>query len=221
MNKLARKPSLQKKKEASERPMEALGDFDLVKRARKGDDAAFAKLVVRYQRKVYSVALGMTKNPEDAMDITQDAFVKIHRYLNKFQGNASFYTWIYRIVINLCIDHIRREGRRANTDFDEKTRYSSEEMVGTEILAQRQDVSPSKMLSRKELATRIQDAVSELPEYHQAVIIMREIEGFSYTEMADTMNLSKGTVMSRLHHARQKLKKALESYIKGDFTVLD
>ena len=218
MNKLARDVSIEKK-EAPERSADASIDLKLVKRSRKGDDEAFSELVARYQGKVFSIALGMTKNREDAMDITQDAFVKVHRYLDNFQGNSSFYTWLYRIVVNLCIDHIRREGRRANTDFDETINYSTEAQEGVEVLPRRQDSSPAKMLGRKELAARIQDAVNELPEYHRAVIIMREIEGLSYTEMAKMMKVSKGTIMSRLHHARQKLKKALEPYLDGEFLV--
>jgi RNA polymerase sigma-70 factor (ECF subfamily) len=218
VNKLAQALSTPKK-EAPDRTADASVDFELVKRSQKGDDAAFTKLVERYQSKVYSIALGMTKNREDAMDITQDAFVKVHRYIDNFQGNSSFYTWLYRIVVNLCIDHIRREGRRANADFDEKTRYSSDGVEGADILPHRLDSNPSKVLGRKELALKIQEAVNELPEYHRAVIIMREIEGLSYTEMAKTMNVSKGTIMSRLHHARQKLKRSLESYLYGEFIV--
>ena len=218
MNKAARDLSIDKK-EAPERSTETILDLSLVKRSQKGDDAAFSKLVERYQGKVFSIALGMTKNREDAMDITQDAFVKVHRYLDNFQGNSSFYTWLYRIVVNLCIDHIRRVGRRAGTDFDEKTRYSSENVEGSDLLPRRLDSNPSKALGRKELAERIQEAVNELPEYHRAVIILREIEGLSYTEMAKVMKVSKGTIMSRLHHARQKLKKALEPYLDGEFVV--
>ena len=218
MNKAARDLSIGKR-EAPERSEEANLDLCLVKRSQKGDDAAFSKLVERYQGKVFSIALGMTKNREDAMDITQDAFVKVHRYLDNFQGNSSFYTWLYRIVVNLCIDHIRRAGRRNNTDFDEKLRYSSEILEGADVLPRRLDSNPSKVLGRKELAERIQEAVNELPEYHRAVIILREIEGLSYTEMAKVMKVSKGTIMSRLHHARHKLKKALEPYLDGEFVV--
>ena len=218
MNKAARDLS-KVKREAPGRSADAAQDRNLVKRARKGDDAAFVELVERYQGKVFSIALGMTKNREDAMDITQDAVVKVHRYLDNFQGNSSFYTWVYRIVVNLCIDHIRREGRRAATDFDEKNRYSGEALDGVDLLPRRADGNPSKNLGRKELAEHIQEAVDALPEYHRAVVILREIEGLSYTEMAKIMQVSKGTVMSRLHHARQKLKKALEPYLEGELDV--
>lgn len=218
MNKPARDLSIEQKG-APKREANSSSDLGVVQRILKGDDAAFSKLVERYQGKVFSIALGMTKNKEDAMDITQDAFVKIYRYLGNFQGNSSFYTWIYRIVVNLCIDHIRREGRRVNTDFDEKNRYSSEISTGADVFPRRMDGSPSKVLGRKELAERIQEAVGELPEYHKAVIIMREIEGLSYAEMAEIMKVSKGTIMSRLHHARQKLKKSLEPYLDGELLV--
>jgi RNA polymerase sigma-70 factor (ECF subfamily) len=216
VNKLARDVSIAKKA-APERKADASNDLKLVKRSRKGDDEAFSELIARYQGRIYSIALGMTKNEEDAMDITQDAFVKVHRYFKNFQGNSSFYTWIYRIVVNLCIDHIRRDGRRANTDFDEKIDYSGEVQEGFDTFPRRSDANPSKAVSRRELAERIQAAVSELPEYHRAVIIMREIEGFSYDEMANAMKVSKGTIMSRLHHARQKLKKSLEPYLDGEY----
>ena len=218
MNKRARDLSIEKK-EAPERAADASLDLNLVKRSQKGDDSAFTELVARYQGKVFSIALGMTKNREDAMDITQDAFVKVHRYLDNFQGNSSFYTWLYRIVVNLCIDHIRRANRRANTDFDEKVNYANETPEGADMLPRRLDSNPGKVLGRRELAERIQEAVNELPEYHRAVIILREVEGLSYTEMAKMMKVSKGTIMSRLHHARQKLRKSLEPYLDGELLV--
>jgi RNA polymerase sigma-70 factor (ECF subfamily) len=163
--------------------------------------------------------LGMVKNQEDAMDIAQDAFVKVHRYIGNFQGTSSFYTWLYRIVVNLCIDHLRRSGKRIKMDFDEKAGYQYDAVTDNAMIGTRLDTNPAKVLGRKELAERIQAAVDELPPYHRAVIIMREIEGLSYSEMAKTLKVSKGTIMSRLHHARQKLKRSLDPYLKGTITV--
>ncbi len=153
------------------------------------------------------------------MDISQDAFVKVHRYMANFQGSSSFYTWLYRIVVNLCIDHLRRGKKKIKLDFDEKSGYQEALADNNTMLANRQDTNPVKVLGRKELAKHIQEAVAELPPYHRAVIIMREVEGLSYSEMAKTLNVSKGTVMSRLHHARQKLKRSLDPYLSGNLTV--
>ena len=220
MNKVARDLSI-KQNDAPNHQREVETDAQLVKRCKRGDNQAYAKLVERYQRKVFSVALGMVKNQEDAMDITQDTFVKVHKYLGNFQGTSSFYTWLYRIAFNLCIDHIRRAGKRANTEFDERIGGEKDNEDVNQFMSNRNDLSPSKVMKRKELAGIIQDGLSELPPIHQAVIIMRELEGLSYTEMADVLQVSKGTVMSRLHHARQKLRRVLGPYIDGDFTLQD
>ena len=220
MNNLAQDLS-NKKKEAPQRNDVANIDLKLVKRCKKGDDAAFAELVERYQRKVFSIALGMVKNQEDAMDITQDAFVKVHRYLNDFQGTSSFYTWLYRIVFHLAIDHMRKEARRTYTEYDERIGTQNSSNEKSRFMANRSDLNPSKVVGRKELADKIQDAIAELPPYHRAVIIMREIEGLSYTEMAKVLQVSKGTVMSRLHHARQKLRRLLGPYIDGELVISD
>lgn len=220
MNKVARDLSI-KQNDAPDHQREVETDAQLVKRCKRSDNEAYAKLVERYQRKVFSVALGMVKNQEDAMDITQDTFVKVHRYIGNFQGTSSFYTWLYRIAFNLCIDHIRRAGKRANTEFDERIGGENDKEDVNQFMSNRNDLSPSKVMKRKELAGIIQDGLSELPPIHQAVIIMREIEGLSYTEMADILQVSKGTVMSRLHHARQKLRRVLDPFIDGDFTLQD
>jgi RNA polymerase sigma-70 factor, ECF subfamily len=206
-------------KEATNRKMEKKLDLELVRRCQAGDETAFGELVERYQRKVFTIALGMVKNPEDAMDIAQDAFIKVHRYLKNFQGSSSFYTWLYRIVVNLCIDHLRRSGKRINMEFDDKIGHQDHLADGNNMMANRNDTNPVKMLGRKELANRIQEAVDELPPYHRAVIVMREIEGLSYSEMAKAMNVSKGTIMSRLHHARQKLQQSLSEYLEGDLVI--
>jgi RNA polymerase sigma-70 factor (ECF subfamily) len=194
-------------------------DLKLVQRSQKGDETAFGQLVERYQRKVYTIALGMVKDPEDAMDIAQDAFIKVHRYLANFQGSSSFYTWLYRIVVNLCIDHLRRSSKKMTMDFDENIERMDPLPEASAVLSTGLDNNPSKNLGRKELAEHIREAVEALPPYHRAVIIMREIEGMSYTEMAKVMKVSKGTIMSRLHHARQKLQRALGEYLEGELVV--
>jgi RNA polymerase sigma-70 factor (ECF subfamily) len=203
---------------SSARAAEKDSDFDLVSRCQKGDDAAFNELVTRYQRRVYAIALGMLKNPDDAMDITQEAFVKVYRYLGNFQGTSSFYTWLYRIVVNLCIDHIRKSRKAGHDEYDEKM-HGRPHRHQRAVLSSDLGVNPSTNLGRKELAQVMQEAIQTLPPYHRAVILMREVEGMSYAEMADALKISKGTVMSRLHHARQKLQRILEPYLDGDMVV--
>ncbi len=191
-----------------------IADRALVKRASEGDQRAFRMLVERYQRKVYSVALGMLKNREDANDVAQDAFAKVYQYLPRFSGNASFYTWLYRITVNICIDVLRRRSHHAGPsaeDFDEAMRS---EVV--EASAMTSPADPQSELLRHELSEHLREAISELPDAHRAILLLREIEGLSYEELATTLEIPKGTVMSRLYHARVKLQKRLTGYAERE-----
>lgn len=194
-----------------------LDDNTLVVRSRAGDQAAFQELVKRYQRKVYGVAYGMLHNSEDAMDVAQDAFIRVHRYLDKFRGSSAFFTWLYRITINLCIDHLRREGKAQTVDYDDAITHSGGE---AELLRPwSMDTNPSSALDRKELREVIFQALTTLSPNHRAVILMREVEGLSYAEMAQAMKCSKGTIMSRLFHARKRMQVALEALIEEKKTA--
>jgi RNA polymerase sigma-70 factor (ECF subfamily) len=184
-------------------------DNTLVTRARAGDEAAFQELVARYQRKVYGVAYGMLHSSEDAMDVTQEAFIRVHRYLDRFKGTSSFFTWLYRITVNLCIDHIRREGKAQTVDYDDSIDHSGEE--GGYPAPPSLDMNPARAMDRKELREMITKALDTLSPNHRAVILMREVEGLSYKEMAAAMKCSKGTIMSRLFHARRRMADALRA----------
>jgi len=219
MNIARRNLSIPKEEAAAERKEEAQVDLELVRRCQSGDDAAFEQLVVRYQRKVYTIALGVVRAPDDAMDISQEAFIKVHRYIENFQGSSSFYTWLYRIVVNLCIDHLRRKNRFISIEIDERTMDKANLDGEGLLLSSSLGSNPGKSMGRKELMEQIQRAVDCLPSYHKAVILMREVEGMSYAEMAKAMRVSKGTIMSRLHHARQKMQRALGEYLDGELTV--
>lgn len=209
-------------KSASDAEREAVAnqDRELVDRAQRGDTRAFEQLVIRYQRKVYAVAFGMVRNRQDALDITQEAFIKVHRYLGNFQGSSSFYTWLYRIVVNLAIDHLRKGGKGPPLDYDDRVRRDETNTAGDpSILPSILGSNPARAAGRRELLEQMQKAIDELPPYHRAVIVMRELEGMSYKEMAKAMRVSKGTIMSRLHHARHKLQRALEGYLQGQTKV--
>jgi RNA polymerase sigma-70 factor (ECF subfamily) len=195
----------------------ATDDLTLVKRVRTGDDRAFRVLVERYQRKVYAVALGMLKDREEAMDVSQEAFVKVHKYLDHFKGDSSFYTWLYRITVNICIDVIRRKGgtQRQAVEFDESVDMDlSEARIGA--LGSRLGTKPQKSALRRELAEKIEEALQTLPEKHRAILLLRELEGMSYEDLARTLDIPKGTVMSRLFHARAKMQKILSEYLELD-----
>ena len=192
---------------------ESPDDRTLVEQCKKGDQKAFRLLVERYQGRIFALALSMLHDRQDALDVCQEAFIKVHRYLGNFQGSASFYTWLYRITYNLCIDHLRRGGRMATVDYDDHVRRDSAPAPAAGLQPSQMGNHPGRSVDRKELAQKIQEAIDALPPYHKGVIIMRELEGMSYKEMADAMQVSKGTIMSRLHHARQKLQKALAPYL--------
>jgi len=181
-------------------------DAELVSRYREGDAQAFEVLVKRYQRKIYGLALGIVHNPEDALDVSQEAFVKVHRYIDRFEGSASFYTWLYRIVVNLCIDHLRRAGRAHKVEYDDAIDRSEGVLSAEAIVPSQIGANPGKALRNKQILEAIQQGLATLSENHRAVIVMRELQGLSYKEMAEIMECSKGTIMSRLFHARKRLQ---------------
>lgn len=176
-----------------------------VERARAGDREAFRLLVQKHQRRAFLVAVGVLRHEQDAREVVQEAFLRVYRSLDRFEGNASFFTWLYRIVTNLAIDRKRGPSRRTHESLDG---FRGEDEAPLQLAAP-PDADPSEFIRRREIAERVQLALDALPPYHRTVIVLREVEGLSYQEMADTMNVSKGTIMSRLFHARQKLQRAL------------
>lgn len=190
------------------RRKEAAEDRVLIEAAQGGDRGAFRTLVERHQRRAFSVAFGLVRDESDARDIVQEAFLRVYRGLETFEGSSSFFTWLYRIVTNLSIDLIRKPGRKA-TAYDETRAADDEERASIPMMARVDGADPIDVMRRKEIAGQIRTALEALPPYHRDVILLREIEGLSYEEMAEAMGVSKGTIMSRLFHARQKLQRAL------------
>jgi len=187
-------------------------DRELVESARKGDRDAFRVLFERYHRRAYALAFGVLRHQDDALDVVQDAFIKAHKYLDKFEGNSSFYTWLYRIVMNLAIDHMRKHRRVKPVELDEQHLDGT---VGDDALLPKiLGGNPGRALLDKEIRARIDQALSELSENHRSVLVMRELEGMSYEEMAQAMNCSKGTIMSRLFHARKNMQKQLVDLVE-------
>ncbi len=187
-------------------------DLALVTRAKAGEKDAFRALVVRYQRKVYAVALGIVKDPDLAWDVAQEAFVRVHRGLGEFKGDSAFSTWLFRIATHLSIDAVRRERTSLKEDLDEVNEAHVAD--GAEgILATSLGNDPRENVLRREMAERIQAALATLPEKHRTILVLREVEGLSYEELAERLQIHKGTVMSRLFHARKKMQAALAEYV--------
>jgi RNA polymerase sigma-70 factor (ECF subfamily) len=188
------------------RQAEAEQDRDLVEQARKGDQKAFRQLVERHQRRAFALAMGMVRDENDAREVVQEAFLRVYRRLESFQGGSSFFTWLYRIVTNLSIDLMRKPSRR-EYELDEARALPDEQEIP--FLSRIDGADPVESIRREEISRRIDAALEALPPYHRGVIVMREVQGMSYEEMARAMRVSKGTIMSRLFHARKKLQRTL------------
>lgn len=189
---------MKREDEHSRRDVRAAEDLALVAWARTGDNVAFEEIVRRYRNDVFALSMHFVRNREDAWDISQEVFVKAYRSLSHFRGDAAFKTWLLRIASNQCKDHLKRR-RLPVTSFDEA--------IGAD--APSDAPTPRKELETSELGQAIESAVAALPAKHRTAFVLREYEGLSYKEMADTMGCNVGTVMSRLHHARQKLQNTL------------
>jgi RNA polymerase sigma-70 factor (ECF subfamily) len=180
-------------------------DETLVKAAQKGDMAAFEELVKRHRDKIYARAFSMVRNEEDAIDLSQEAWVKGWQRLVQFQGDSSFATWMTRIVINLCLDQLRKQKRVKSESIDQM----DEESGGVERQLPVVNPNPTENLERGELRQRIDKALSQLSYEHRTVLILHEFEELEYKLIAKKMGCSIGTVMSRLFYARRKMASLL------------
>lgn len=170
----------------------------------------FELLVKKHQGKMYALAFGMLHNREDALEVCQEAFVKAFQAVKSFRGQATFGTWLYRIVLNLCIDFHRKglTSRRASWDQGQRE-------AGMSIMGQAGE-DPLRQLERQEIKKEVMEALQRLPSEQRACIILRELEDLSYKEIARALNCSEGTVMSRLHYGREKLKELLRPYLRRE-----
>ena len=176
-------------------------DAALVRAAQKGDMGAFEELVARHRDKIYARALSMMRNEEEAVDLSQEAWVKAWQRLHQFQGDSSFTTWLTRITINLCLDRLRKL-KRVRVESIEAM---DEESGGVERQMPVVTVNPTERLERGELRQRIDRALGELTDTHRTVMVLHEFEHMDYKTIAKTMGCSIGTVMSRLFYARRKM----------------
>jgi RNA polymerase sigma-70 factor, ECF subfamily len=187
-------------------------DRTLVRAAQQGEMAAFEELVARHRDKIYARAFSMMRNEEEAIDLSQEAWVKGWQRLKQFQGEASFGTWMTRIVINLCLDQLRKQKRQRTESIE----AMSDESGGVERHMPVVTVNPTAGLERAEIRQRIDRALSQLSHEHRTVLVLHEFEEMEYKEIAKTMDCSIGTVMSRLFYARRKMAALLADMKKED-----
>ncbi len=177
-------------------------DVYLAGKAASGDINAFETLIIKYEKTIYNVALRMMTSPEDAKDVSQNVLIKIYNNISHFKGDSLFSTWIYRITVNTCIDEIRKNKRRSEISIDD-------EDTGVGRIIQDTGSNPEQSVIESEGYNSIIEAINDLPEEYKTVITLRDIEGFSYSDIADITECSLGTVKSRISRARGKLKELL------------
>ncbi len=191
-------------------------DARLVERARNGDRRAFEVLVRRYERRLYCFALNIVGNPEDAREVAQETFLKVFRRLDTFQGQSRFSTWLFRVARNAAFDFLRRKRGRpvAVAEFDDARDHSDAGDAADPWTAPVRGADPLKALRDRELGAQIERAIEQLSPAHREILLLREVEGLSYEELATVLGIPKGTVMSRLFHARKKVQKMLAAYLE-------
>ena len=186
-----------------------------MERAKAGDDSAFDEMTRRYTEKAYSVAYQMLASHDDARDLVQDAFFEVFRTLERFNTQYRFSTWLYRILINKCINYRKRETRRRMFSFSD---YGTRNGGGRDFLVANlpsSEKTPHEVLESDELRRSIMAALDTLSERHRTVVVLFDLEGLSHREIAEILQCPEGTVMSRLHHGRLKLKRLLSKRLTG------
>lgn len=186
-------------------------DLEVIQRVRNGESEAFRLLVERYQGRAYRLALRVLRDEEAARDAVQDAFVKAYTALARFEGRSSFFTWLYRLVMNQCLDARRRDKSGREVAYEEGGGLELEPEASLLPVPEVDGVrfAPAATLMRKELLAHLARAVEQLPPAARETLLLREVEGLSYAEIATALSIPKGTVMSRLHYARKQLQKLL------------
>jgi RNA polymerase sigma-70 factor (ECF subfamily) len=185
-------------------------DWLLVQRVQNGEVAAYDLLVHRYRERLYSVVYNLTSNNEDAMDLTQEAFIKAYQSIHRFKGNSSFYTWIYRIAVNNTLSHLKRNRNRKFLSFDNLDNEASQSDV-FQAVASKSRTEKGTLI--RELHEKLNEALQKLSLKHRSVVVLFEIEGMSHEQIATILKCSVGTVRSRLHYAKQQLKLSLKDFV--------
>ena len=193
-----------------------IDDSVLVEQSQSGDTAAMERLILKYQGRIYNVVLKMCANADDAAELTQETFVKVIESIEKFKGRSSFYTWLFRIAVNLTLNYCQRNARRAtrSLDAEETDAEGRSQQVLRDFLSDRGAADPAAVAQDRELCDLAMQALLRLDEPQRAVMVLRDIEGMDYAQIADVLNIELGTVRSRLSRARSHLREILEAMLK-------
>ena len=191
---------------------ESVNDEELVKRVKAGDIDAFEDIIAKYEKRVFGVIYNMLKNDNDIEDIAQDVFIKVYRNIDKFKGNSSLYTWIYRITTNMCLDYMKKN--KSMIYIDEKVQLDDSEV---DLQLTSKEKLQDELYEEKEMNQKLNKAIDKLPDKQKAMIVLRDIKGLSYDEISEILEIKLGTVKSQINRARLKLKEILEN----DGTFLD
>ncbi|MBN1344928.1 MAG: sigma-70 family RNA polymerase sigma factor [Phycisphaerae bacterium] len=186
-------------------------DSLLVEQCQQGDMAAFAQLVAKYQDKVYNTCWRISGSRDDAADLTQDVFCKALESMGKFKGKSGFYTWVFRIAVNQSISHRRRSSRTVNltTDNDDPAPVNRQADGLMRRTGRGEPSDPAAQAQDRELQALVTQALDELEDDHRAIVVLRDVEGLDYSEIAEVLEIASGTVRSRLHRARAALRERL------------
>ncbi len=179
-------------------------DILLVDRFKKGEEKAFDELVNEYKKRIYYLAYSLTSNHADALDLSQEAFIKVYKSIHKFRGRSSFYTWLYRITVNICLNHLKRESKKKEVSFDERIEVAQVDWWS----------NPKKALENKELQEDLTKAIDSLPPQQKTVFTLRHLEGLPHKEIASILGCSIGNVKANLFQALQKLRDKLKGYVE-------
>lgn len=193
-----------------------IDDSALVQQSQAGDTMAMERLILKYQNRIYNVIMKMCGNADDAAELTQETFVKVIESIDKFKGRSGFYTWLFRIAVNLTLNHCQRSAKRATRSLDAEE-MESESQTGQglkDFLSDASAIDPAVLAQRRELCDLAMKSLLELEEPQRAVMVLRDIEGMNYAQIADVLNIELGTVRSRLSRARSHLREILEAMQK-------
>jgi len=194
---------------------QSLSDENLVERCQRGDPDAMERLILKYQDRIFNVILKICRNYDDAAELTQDTFVKIIENIDKFKKQSGFYTWAFRIAVNLTINRCKRNLKLGISSLDAQMTQTSTEtkMLLKDFLADDTEPEPSQIAQNKELCLILTNALMKLDENHRAVIVLRDIEAMSYVQISQVLGIEIGTVKSRICRARKHLREILEALL--------
>ena len=197
-------------------PSISIDDSVLVERCRRGDSSAMERLILKYQNRLFNTILRICANHEDAAELTQETFVKIIEGIGRFQGKSSFYTWAFRIAVNLAINHSQRHKKIGfrSLETEESGMGEGAAQLLKDFLCNENASDPAGLAQNKELCEIVVHALMELDETHRTVMVLRDIEGMNYAQIAQVLDVELGTVRSRLSRARSRVKEILEARLK-------